>query len=978
MKQHYLVRWDEDENGKRKYVYSKDKRFKNTDKRYGWRVKCTKCKWRTSSGGIKGLELANLAFLQTEKYHSSSCDGQLLVRKDYHATEIGHKFVEQTTRQTRTANTYADIPGAVILDADLTDGDKYLLVCTAQFDCDSNARDSYIRAVHNSTEFEGSEIGKEPAVANPNKMQYFWFTVWTAVASEDVKLQFRAEDNARTVGADQITMVAINLSDLTENTDWHFDEDTTDTTLAASYATGNSASITFTPNGSDDWLVLANAQIDPATASVPQKTRINASGGVTDTGVEWIEEAEHAVKDQLCQTLAKVYTPSNSSTTFATNSESSSATGKRVYNSIFALNLNKFDVHDQQVTQAEINLDTTDAFATSTNVATISITPSAADTKVWCLGFFIRDNNALTGNIKARMQVDSADQPGTQTSDFYPILVAWDSTDELPWCIQTIENLDNTSHTTDVDATNASSNRPVEDRLAMMVTMELAAAGGSFEVTATTVLTHSSVNPVIKGANRTPAQTLTHSEAIAQQGVFSRTASTVLTHSSSNPVIKGASRTATTVLTHVDSVALIKGFARTIAQTITHSESIAKITEAKRTATTILTHSDSVALVKGFLRTVAQTITHSESITRSTGSAVTATTVLVHSSVNPVIKAASRTVAQILTHSESIARIFERAVTASQILTHVDSAVSAFGKSVTAVQTITHSDSVVILREYLRSFAQNLTHSESIATETARSVTATTILTESDSVVVEKGAGVFEVTATQILTHIDSVVRLYEALRTATTVLTHSEVIAKTKGLFVTAAQTLTHSEVITQFATLTRAVAQLLTHLQSVVVEGGTLAPVGKRRPQTPAPPLQPLAPEVIEERLTIILQISLFKKEIASQQIATQTQVSLYQRESITTRLLDPERWLVKDYIISKIKLVLTKKERYSTKIYIKLRSHIQPKLLKQDADIEQLVRDNEELREYVQTLQTSLEKLAKNTMSAEDVLGLFSASD
>lgn len=273
-------------------------------------------------------------------------------------------------------------------------------------------------------------------------------------------------------------MTAIKLSDdLTENTDWFFAENTTDTTIQSAWADDtNKASITFTPNGTDDWLVLATAQLVPDSVTVQFETRINASGGVTDTGVMWSQEGEDGTTDVMVQTLAKVYTPTNTSTTFETETEREAADGgTKKYNSIFALNLNKLKNHAFQATQAEINLDTTDTFSTSTNIATATMTPDVTG-DVWCLGFFIYDvgSGALVP-IRFRMQIDDTDQPDTQTSDNYQHSAGWDVTDELPYAIQSIENLSSASHTLDMDAT-AGTARPVEDRLAMMVTMELASA----------------------------------------------------------------------------------------------------------------------------------------------------------------------------------------------------------------------------------------------------------------------------------------------------------------------------------------------------------------------------------------------------------------------------------------------------------------------------------------------------------------------
>jgi len=392
------------------------------------------------------------------------------------ATALGHTFSEDTTNRITTSSTYADVSAsAVISNTNLTAGKKYLLVFTAQM-YGANVNSNFAaKAIHGSTDFEGSENNIEPNGASAgNRYTYFWYTIWTAVSGEDVKLQFKSVDNITILGIDQITMVAIKLSDdLTQGTDYDFNENLIDTTLAATYGTANSATLTMTPNGTDDILVFATAQLDPTSITVPQKTRINASGGVTDTSLQIFQEGEDGTQDKYVQTLAKVYTPTASSTTFKTESESSSATGTRLYNSVFWLNLNKLRNHAFQFTASGINLDTTNVFATSTNVATVSMTPDITG-DVWVLGSMIYAPTVAGEGIKYRIQVDNTDEPNTQTSDNYNNqLLVWDATDLLHATIQSIENLSNISHTLDLDATKGNTARPVEDRLAMMVTMEL-------------------------------------------------------------------------------------------------------------------------------------------------------------------------------------------------------------------------------------------------------------------------------------------------------------------------------------------------------------------------------------------------------------------------------------------------------------------------------------------------------------------------
>lgn len=285
----------------------------------------------------------------------------------------------------------------------------------------------------------------------------------------------------------------------------------------------------------------------------------------------------------------------------------------------------------------------------------------------------------------------------------------------------------------------------------------------------------------------------------------------------------------------------------------------------------------------------------------------------------------------------------------------------------------------------------------------------------------------FERTASQTLTHSSVTVREGSTFnRTGTTVLTHIDSIASNVGFVRTASQILTHIDsAIREGSTFTRAVAQLLTHITSVIRAASTFSrtvvqtlthadvavsdavsvEVVTTRPKVSArKPLQPLAPEIIEERLTVFLKITLYKQELVSSTITNTIHLKLHQRESLTTKLQAPEQWLAKDHIKSALILTLKQKDKLFSTFWVKLRESLKPS---QEAQIRlktartiQVLRDsladkdkriikladhilklnaNKELQaEQLERLQTALEKLKAGTMSADDVLALFATSN
>lgn len=385
--------------------------------------------------------------------------------------EIAHDFVEQTTKQTHTGDAnWTDITGASIADTEFVTGRKYLLVMTCVFDSTNVNQNASVRTLHGTTAFASSEMSMEPR-SSPNQYhQYMWFTVWTAVASEGVKMQFKIESGSHTVGADQVTLFSMEISeDLTEDTDWFFNENTTSTSLTSSWSTTNNATRTFTPGvANDHWLVMTRSQITPGSTSNNFESRMERTGEASSTEPLLTIEGEDTTNDRQLHTIMRVFTLGNASNTFTEQSRNDqTSNGTRNYSGLFILNLDKFEDRNDVYTAAEVTLSATD-FATQ--VQTLSMTPTQVG-DVWIMGWWAFDAGANVA-AKSRLQVDQTDQPGTQTSDAYETSKAHDATDELPLGIQTVENLSAANHDFDLDGSGDGTNA-AEDRSIFAVTMQV-------------------------------------------------------------------------------------------------------------------------------------------------------------------------------------------------------------------------------------------------------------------------------------------------------------------------------------------------------------------------------------------------------------------------------------------------------------------------------------------------------------------------
>jgi hypothetical protein len=384
-------------------------------------------------------------------------------------SELGHKYVEETTIQTHSGDTNWDTI-LTLSNTDLAAGTKYLLwAIVKDFGSASSSVVMGCRIAHGATptSFTESEHYHEGMGAS-GWYVYNFFIEWTAISSEDVVLQIKTYNEGSPVRADQMSLCAIDLDGLAAG-DYYYDSYTTDTDLSATPADG--AEITFTPaNNNDDWLVASVAALVPDDDLTPENgSRIEHGADVAPRAQRQGED----ITERFMLGLVRPYTLANTSQTFTEQSYCDTTNNSRVYSAIFALRLNAFKDHAIYWVEADIGdpLSTTDY---ATEVGSTSITPSQTG----------KDN---TGNVwmKYRQQVyqngqSEVDQPPTQTSDAYQENEQWFWQDELPCQVMTVESLTaSTQYDIDLDASEEVDTTHCEDRAIVAFTFELAAAAGA-------------------------------------------------------------------------------------------------------------------------------------------------------------------------------------------------------------------------------------------------------------------------------------------------------------------------------------------------------------------------------------------------------------------------------------------------------------------------------------------------------------------
>jgi hypothetical protein len=461
-------------------------------RRHGYQLVCQTCKSRSNSGGFENpKQFAKIVQEQRRQHHNHDYN----IKQSYHAAELTHTFKEKTSRITKLGNTFTDVDAtnATIASSFFTAGKKYYIEVTATLDGDNVGNQVLARMVHGSTAFADSSWGFEPNVVATAQMVYNWWTVWTAVSGEAIKLQYNNGSSGGTSGIDQSSIVCFKLSDdLTEDTgsggDWKTNEVTANTTLTAGAgdSASNNATITFTPaTASNIWLIKSKSRWTNALAASFGLTRIVRSGEASSTAPFCQITAEDATNDEYQASLAMTLSLGAASNTFTEKSAAVSGGNiTRTHSGIFALNLSKLRNLGQAYADSSVTAITavgTDIATSPTQIQTASITPGVTG-DVWCQVFMTYDCNNSARVLRFRMQVDNTDQPATQTSDNYPLADPWGSTDEQPIAVQSMESLaSGSAHTVDLDCVVSSSTSTpgARAKLAFAVSMELPATGSA-------------------------------------------------------------------------------------------------------------------------------------------------------------------------------------------------------------------------------------------------------------------------------------------------------------------------------------------------------------------------------------------------------------------------------------------------------------------------------------------------------------------
>lgn len=383
----------------------------------------------------------------------------LLIPFEAQAVTVPHAFAERNTEFTTTSSTPTDITDAAISSGSFVTGKDYWILVCGQFSEESNTGRATIRVLHGSTAFADSDVKYYRSSTNNEYNALCWFTVWTAVSSEGIKVQLSSTDNVATARANFVSVFAMQLTDyLASGTDYCFAESATSEALSTTPDDG--ASCTVTPSASSTWLAMTYAQIARTTdTTTRQISRLVRSGEASST-----LPASNILPEynqyEWSHFHARAFTFGASSNTIKEQSEAAATAHTRLHSSVFLLNLSKFTAHAAAYTEAALSLTST----TFVEAQTASITPTGTH-DVLIGAAFILDKTASSSDVEFRVQVDGSDQPTGQTAaansfDQYNVT---HTDNDIPLGFMTMANLASSAHVIDLDA-NRNTNSDIKYR----------------------------------------------------------------------------------------------------------------------------------------------------------------------------------------------------------------------------------------------------------------------------------------------------------------------------------------------------------------------------------------------------------------------------------------------------------------------------------------------------------------------------------
>src|SRR3989304_5146616 len=197
-------------------------------------------------------------------------------------------YAENTAHVTADSTTWVDV--CEIAASSFTASKKYLILALGYLKPSTASAHPQLRLVHGTTPTQFTDALTVAEMSGASRQCFGWMTVWDQPATAElVKVQLSDAATA-TATCELGQILAIKLSDDFTTDDWKFAEDLTDHVVADATPI-DGASVTFTANGTDRWLLLGEAVYDQNSGVTSVVCNLDLDG---TNHAEWNVEGEAA------------------------------------------------------------------------------------------------------------------------------------------------------------------------------------------------------------------------------------------------------------------------------------------------------------------------------------------------------------------------------------------------------------------------------------------------------------------------------------------------------------------------------------------------------------------------------------------------------------------------------------------------------------------------------------------------------------
>lgn len=400
---------------------------------------------------------------------------------------IAHSQTTHDGPTTSSSTTYVSV--ATINSTEFVANAKYLLLVTAQVGTSNAGNDeNHFRVVHGSTSFPSSEL--EGEYNDAYSFVYTWWTVFTQPGSaETIDFQIRNVGGVDTANVRNLRMVSIRLDeDLTENTDWYFNESSTLIEHTTTFDSTSRAQLSWTPGSAgDNWLVLSRFRVQTVNINVNHGYRmiVGPTGSETQRRRNMSREREDPVQDETIYSQAWVYSsvPAASQSAIVESRDDTSGGADQndhSHSAVFVLNLSNFETVSS--VEATGVFDYTGSGLTNfQQQASVTHTPATAGDQLLIADTFcVFSTGSHDGRY--RLQEGATSYPNADW-ELNNSMDANDPTDRFNGPLMYIQNLSAAGHTLDLDVAATNSSNDFEAGIIIAISMELgggppAPAGG--------------------------------------------------------------------------------------------------------------------------------------------------------------------------------------------------------------------------------------------------------------------------------------------------------------------------------------------------------------------------------------------------------------------------------------------------------------------------------------------------------------------